>query len=268
MALPRVPKIEKEKVDPSRFPSDKVMQLCPPWEKTPSMEWLRCDTSDDDDLDQIEVLDGDTWRPVCSGDVSLCGYRDANRALIAREMNRMEMVDRQGQVVSTVWQGPALRQLMNPHGGTWGGNWMFSACRLPNGRWIAVHPRTDIPGDRDTWPMQLVLMSKDDTPIGSLVCPDRPAVPFGDTWKPTRFTIGNVVVGLEGRVVVGDHKGDLLAAGIHGDHLAWIGKGTVPRNGYLRSDGNDVFSSSDCSDDRMRWTRLSNLNELWEQSKP
>ncbi|MBO6935230.1 MAG: hypothetical protein JJ863_09640 [Deltaproteobacteria bacterium] len=66
----------------------------------------------------------------------------------------------------------------------------------------------------------------------------------------------------DGRILVSVANGKLLAAAIRDWDVVLCGRGTMPVDGELTTDGHDVFVSSDSSLGKVRWMRLDTLHEV------
>lgn len=262
MTFPRVPKIEKTEVDWAPevlFPAESTPP--DPFGLGPSDPWLAIDRRfpEPDHLVRTEASGAD--REHGDGPWRIHAYRSPSTAIVSHDQTRLLELDRDG-TERDLWRGPRLRLIYG--GAVWGGNWMFGAVPLPDGRMVIKTPDpSDTDGGPESWPVQVTLLDADGDPVDSIAMPLRSPRAAKRTGLPRRFTASAIAPACEGRVIVLTET-EILAVGVYEDHLAFVGKGTMPRNGGgTRSDGTDVRVSNDLSGVTYRWFRLDGLDELW-----
>lgn len=263
MTFPRVPKIEKIEEE-SWKPDEPFGALVrDALGLGPTTPWLRLENRfpepdrlhrTDDAGDEHDMGDG-PWR--------VHAYLSADVAVVSHDQVRLYELHRDG-TERDLWTGPRIQL---SHGGArWGGNWMFSASPLPDGRLVIRTPDVDDPdGDPHGWPLQVSLLDASRRIVASLTMPLRSPSAAKKKYLPRRFTAAQMDIACGGRVLVLEET-EILAVGIYDDRLAFIGKGTMPRSGGgLYSDGELVRVSNDLSGVTYRYFRLEGLLELWQK---
>ena len=266
MPLPRVSKIERIPVAPEDAPDWKeTLGLQDPYGMGPAEPWLRIDQSRFPKPDCLERLHDGQWVDAEEGVWRIHAYLQPDRAIVSQNQTRLLEFRPDGSR-RTLWEGPRLVERSG--GALWGDNWMFAACALPDGRWVAALPSIDDPErDEQTWVQRLVLFDADNREIASLTAPERTdtAVKKGHS---RRFMVRRIHPACDGQVVVLASV-EVLAVGVYESELKFIGKTTMPRlGGGVWIDGKEVLVSTSLADQKINWRRLEGIQALWDKRRP
>jgi hypothetical protein len=250
MPLPRAPKIEKTKI------------AAPDWADGHAWKTLARPIPSAYDPPPL------TWHPVRDRSCqAFLGALDADRTLLAEggeEHSRVLIRHRRGGD-ETLWEGGPFGRRASVQSPLFPNTnpWFFRFANLPGGRFVLAHPAPGVDLER---PQQLTAYSPELEPMDTLTLPKdgMPKKQGQISYRDLRFLAGAMVAAVEGRALVLCCRTIALLVALE-PKMGWAGKGTVPDAGRLVSDGDRVLSSSDTSFRKVRWSELSNLEELLER---